>query len=170
MWRGLLITVLMVCGLPALAWRAQLPGATPVGQGEFRKWGFHVYDATLWAPGGSFDPQRPFALELRYFRSIRRDQFVSRSLDEIEKVHPELLTDATRADWTAAMRRAFADVKEGDRLTGLFLPGRGARFFLGEQPTGDVDDPVFAKAFFDIWLSPATSAPRLREQLLGGGR
>lgn len=170
MRRGLLLALLLACCQPVLAWHALLPGATAVGQGEFRKWGFHVYDATLWVPGGVFDAQKPFALELRYFRNISREQFVSRSLDEMAKVHPELMNEATRTAWAAAMRRAFPNVKEGDRLTGVWVPGRGARFFLGEQPTADVDDPVFAKAFFDIWLSPATSAPRLREQLLGGGR
>ena len=53
---------------------------------------------------------------------------------------------------------AFVDVKPGDTLCGIYLPDRGAR---------EVDDPAFARAFFDIWLAPGTRAPALRHHLLG---
>ncbi len=65
--------------------------------------------------------------------------------------------DAKRRDeWAAQMRRAFIDVKPGSRITGLYLPGQGCRFYVGEKLSLAVTDPLFARAFFAIWLDPRT--------------
>jgi hypothetical protein len=68
------------------------------------------------------------------------------------------------------MRRIFPDVKDGDRLAGLHLPGEGARFWLNGRPAGAVTDPEFSRLFFGIWLAPTTSEPALRLALLGRDR
>jgi hypothetical protein len=65
------------------------------------------------------------------------------------------------------MTRAFPDVRAGDSITGVFLPGRGVQFWFGEQLRAEVTDLEFARAFFDIWLDPRTREPALRERLLG---
>ena len=65
------------------------------------------------------------------------------------------------------MAELFPDVGDGDTLVGLHLPGVGARFVLNGQVRGQVDDPLFARLFFGIWLSPQTSEPALRQALLG---
>jgi hypothetical protein len=72
-----------------------------------------------------------------------------------------------RSRWDALMRRVFPDVRKGDRLTGLHVPGRGVRFFHNGQPIGESPDPAFARAFFAIWLDPRTSQPEFRRTLLG---
>jgi len=41
------------------------------------------------------------------------------------------------------------------------------RFFLNGRPTGVVAEAEFAARFAGIWLGPATSAPDLRQALLG---
>ncbi len=65
------------------------------------------------------------------------------------------------------MRRAFVDVLPGQRITGVFLPGWGCRFYVGDQLQHEIRDPEFADAFFAIWLDPRTRDPELRQQLLG---
>lgn len=65
------------------------------------------------------------------------------------------------------MQQSFVDVQAGTRLTGVYLPGQGARFFLGQALLREVKDLQFAQAFFAIWLDPRTSNPELRQQLLG---
>ncbi len=65
------------------------------------------------------------------------------------------------------MQQILPDVKAGDRLTGVQRPGEGSRFFVNGQTSGEVRDAEFTRLFFDIWLSPRTSQPRLREALLG---
>ena len=69
--------------------------------------------------------------------------------------------------WLAAMKQIFPDVQAGDRITGLNVPGMGARFFINGRLQGDVRDAEFARRFFGIWLSLQTSEPTLRQALLG---
>ena len=76
--------------------------------------------------------------------------------------------DEQSARWLKAMTQLFPDVRDGDRLTGVQRPGVSTRFFLNGQFRGELADAEFTRLFFGIWLSPRTSEPRLREQLLGG--
>ena len=70
--------------------------------------------------------------------------------------------------WLAEMTRLFPDVKKGDRLTGVYQPGAGVAFLYNDRPAGEVRDPDFARVFMGIWLSPRTSEPAMRTQLLAG--
>ena len=72
--------------------------------------------------------------------------------------------DATR--WLAAMSALFPDVQRGDRITGVHVPGTGARFYLNDRLLGEVGEDRFSRRFFGIWLSERTSQPRMREALL----
>ena len=65
------------------------------------------------------------------------------------------------------MKKIFPNVEEGQQLTGLFSPGQPSRFFLNGSSIGEIADPEFGPAFFGIWLHPKTSAPKLRQLLLG---
>ena len=173
---------------------AEVPQLRLRGSGQFRWFGLRIYEASLWSvaddaknrspsstgtPAGAsaaalekssqvIDFKGFFALQLRYHRSFEGSAIAQRSLEEIERLG--LGSSTQRQAWRAAMGRLFPDVKEGERLTGLHLPGRGARFFQNERLLGDIDDPEFAQAFFSIWLSPATREPALRQALLGQAR
>lgn len=157
-----------VCLWVALAAHASpLPHLTDygvVGSGTMRYFGLRIYDATLWSPGGNWGAGQPYALELRYARSFDGEAIARRSAEEIARLRP--YPAATLARWEQQMRALFPDVKAGDRLTGVRLPGVGAAFYRGEQKLGQIDDEAFADAFFGIWLSPETPAPNLRAQLL----
>lgn len=151
------------------AWlAAAIPGAALVGQGRLTFFGLKVYDARLWAaPGfdGARFAQQPFALALTYLRGLKGLLIAERSLKEMRAL-PGF--DASReTGWVARMNELFPDVGDGDTLVGLHLPGVGARFVLNGQVRGQVDDPLFARLFFGIWLSPQTSEPALRQALLG---
>jgi Chalcone isomerase-like len=145
-----------------------LQSAQTVGNARLKVWGFEVYDATLRADPGftatAFDRHR-FALELNYLRTFKGADIAERSIDEMQAIEALTAEQATR--WQQAMARLFPNVQKGDRITGLHLPGDAARFYLNGRLLGDISDPVFARRFFGIWLSPQTSQPRMREQLLG---
>ncbi|UXH76356.1 chalcone isomerase family protein [Roseateles amylovorans] len=148
----------------AQAW----PSARVVGQGPFRYFGFKVYDTRLWMTAEG-DPakwlQQPMALELRYARTLEGAAIADRSLQEMRRQGAIAETDAAR--WLAAMRAAFPNVVEGDRLVGL-SDGRGlVRFFHNGRQTASFEDADFARRFFGIWLLPTTSATGLRDALLG---
>lgn len=171
-----------VLALGGLAWaaaRAGVPAPPPEvqrvwpevrlqGQARMTFLGLRVYDARLWVPSQA-DVQRyedaPLALALHYLRRLNGAAIAERSITEMRRVGA--FSEAQAGAWLEAMKRAFPDVGDGDRLVGLHLPGRGARFYFNGQRTAEIDDPEFARLFFGIWLSPRTSEPRLREQLLG---
>ncbi|WP_441339363.1 chalcone isomerase family protein [Pandoraea sp. PE-S2T-3] len=153
--------------------RDDIAGARHIGAGEFCVLGFCLYRAELWAPKAPVAPLAPlsfdipFALSLTYERSLSGARIVSTGIDEIQRLATQPIADATLSAWRDAMRRAFGDVSRGDELCGVYLPGRGARFYLNGNVSAEIDDPAFAQAFFGIWLDPRTRAPSLRKQLLG---
>ncbi len=153
--------------------RAALPDAVAVGTSRLRVWGFQVYDATLWAAPG-FQPsayaKQSFALELRYLRDFSSADIARRSIDEMRR--SASIDEAQSQRWQAAMRGVFPDVKAGDRITGIYrapsadAPVASASFVYNGQPTGQIRDGDFAPLFFGIWLSPKTSEPAMRQELL----
>lgn len=163
-----LLWLLMLFSATASAgWQESLPNARLLGSGEFSWFGFKVYNARLWGTALPLTAESPFALELTYRRTIRRDELVQTSLDEIQRLSGTAVSPEQLKDWQAQMQRAFVDVEPGQRITGLFLPGRGVQFFVDQRLQHVVDDEAFARAFFAIWLDPRTRNPQLRAQLLG---
>ena len=149
---------------------ADLPQARLQGNGRLRFMGLRIYDIRLWAgasPVGAQWASVPLALELEYARKLDGEQIAERSLVEMRRQAEPAADTAER--WLSAMKKMFPDVREGDRITGLNLPGQGARFFHNGTLRGEVRDAEFARLFFGIWLSPRTSEPSLRESLLGTG-
>ncbi|MDT8989424.1 chalcone isomerase family protein [Curvibacter sp. APW13] len=144
----------------APAWNAR-------GSGALRFFGFKAYDATLWLPAGqtSYAPNRSFALDIRYNTTVKASDIVNTSLIEMSR-----LASATPEQikaWTTFMTQLFVDVKSGDRLVGVRVPDKGARFFLNAKLLGESPDEAFTDAFFRIWLDPKTRRPELRDALLG---
>ena len=142
-----------------------LSGYEAVGSGTLRFLGLRIYDATLWSPRGVWTNGAPFALELRYARSFDGAAIARRSIEEMRAQRP--YSTATLARWEAQMRAIFPAVRDGDRLTGVRIPGAGAAFYRDAEKLGQIEDEAFADAFFGIWLDPATRAPELRARLLG---
>lgn len=138
------------------------------GQGRMRFLGLALYDIRLWADG-AVAPERwaeqVLGLEIRYARSLVGRLIAERSLSEMRR-QPGF--DAGRAPlWQDTLARLFPDVAAGDRLAGLYQPGAGVRFFHNGRLLGELADPLAARLFFGIWLSPDSSEPGLRGQLLG---
>jgi hypothetical protein len=137
-------------------WRSDVPSARLVGEG-----------AQLWSERVPVDYDERFALHLTYTRSIKGKRLADTGIDEIRRQAAVPIPSETLERWRDDMLRAFGDVGPGDQLSAVFLPGKGVRFYSGEQETGEFDDPAFARAFFGIWLDPSTRAPSLRKHLLG---
>ena len=144
-----------------------LPGARLVGQTRLTVWGFEVYDARLWAPAGfnaAGFAASPLALELNYLRDFQAADIAERSLKEMRRSQP--ISEAQAAQWKAELIRVLPNVRKGDRITGVHRPGQGAAFWVNGRPGGEILDAGFARLFFGIWLSPATSEPKMRDALL----
>lgn len=167
-WKRCLICLLLLCaGGPAAAdWRTELPQARLLGAGEFTWFGFSVYSARLFGEQAEQLFEQPFALELTYKRNISRDDLVDTSVDEIRR-QGSAVDERTMARWADEMRQAFVDVEPGQRITGVYLPGKGCWFYVDGRLQHQIDDLAFARAFFSIWLGAGTRSPELREALLG---
>ncbi|MBA5638258.1 chalcone isomerase family protein [Duganella sp. LX20W] len=152
----------------AASWRDELPRAEALGEGELRWLGFRIYHATLWSEQRPFQPERPFALQLRYYRTISRQRLVQTSLDEMRRLNGDAIDAAALAQWELSLSRAFTDVADGDELIGVYAPGHGMRFYNRQHLLADIADVRLARAFFGIWLDEHTRDQHLRRKLLGG--
>lgn len=142
-----------------------LPGSQILGSGQMKYLGWLVYDATLYSKDRNISPDKPFALKLNYHLSASKDQIAQRSLEGMREVG---FTDEVKlAAWYRQMLKIFPNVRKGTQLTGLYLPSKGAQFYLGSKHIGTIKDPQFGKWFFNIWLSERTNLKNLRRQLLG---
>ncbi len=154
-------------GSPPPHVRKYVEPARLAGQGKLTWFGFHVYDAQLYAAPG-FDARnwasQPFVLELTYARKLEGKAIAETSREEMQRMNFGTPADQTR--WLEAMRRIFPDVDKGRRIAGVNVPGKGARFYVDGVFAGSVDEPAFAQAFFAIWLDERTRAPKLRDSLL----
>jgi hypothetical protein len=147
---------------------ALAPDLKVQGGGELTFFGISVYDGYYWSPTHGWTQDGPCALDLHYHRALDGAKIAERSLSEIAKLGYG--TAEQRYRWGEAMRRMFPDVRRGDRLTGVSLPGGIVRYFHNGKSIGEIADPGFARAFFGIWLDPKTSEFEFRQMLLGEKR
>lgn len=141
-----------------------LAGARLAGQGMYTYFGLKIYEAELWVGEQGYRAGAPFVLDLRYARKLDGAKIAAASADEMDKLGAG--TPAQRKAWLARMTEIFPDVREGSRISGVYLPASGTTFYLDGRMLASVPDPDFARAFFAIWLDPKTSAPKLRTALL----
>ena len=150
--------------LPELVTR-DLMGLAVRGGAVMRFIGLKVYDVRLWTPMKPFTYADPFVVELVYNMSFSGKDIADRSVQEMRA---QGVSDEKKLKrWGDEMAKIFPDIKQGDTLIGVSLPGKEARFYNREKLIATVPDPEFAKAFFDIWLSEKTTEPKLRVKLLG---
>lgn len=143
----------------------EFPQLRLAGEGRLRWFGLLIYDASLWVDGGGWNPQREFALDIRYARDIKGGKLAQTSIEEMRRLG--FANEQQAARWTADLTRLFPDVHKGEHITGVNRPGQGVQFYHQGRMTGAIDDPEFARGFFAIWLDERTREPNLRQALFG---
>lgn len=136
-----------------------------VGKARLSYLFWDVYDAQLFAPQQNFSAQGKYALSLRYLMDFSGPDIAERSLDEMRGQGYRDQEQLKR--WLVEMLAIFPDVQAGDELLGVRSVTGSSYFFYNGSAIGEVSDPLFADAFFGIWLAPNTSEPKLRKKLLG---
>jgi Chalcone isomerase-like len=140
---------------------------TLIGQGMYTYWGFDVYVASLWASDIKVDAEQwqtqRIALELNYLRDFKGVDIAKSSIDEIHTQSPLPKSKATL--WLKTLEGIFPNISKGQTLVGIYAPNVGAQFLHENTLIGEIKDLELTKRFFDIWLSPQTSAPTLRKRL-----
>ncbi len=165
------LSLLALTPTTALAWSqaplslALIPHAQRVGSARLIVMLMPVMDVTLFSPQGHWHDDLPFALRLDYLRPLEGSGMARRATSEMRKLTN--IDDHRLKLWQAQMAAIFPDVRSGDNMTALRTSDGATLFFKDEHQIGAIYDRGFGKLFFDICLSPKTSQPTLRRQLLG---
>ncbi|MDZ4865707.1 MAG: chalcone isomerase family protein [Alphaproteobacteria bacterium] len=170
--RKAFIALVATTALLASAWAAARPSELsdviaapkPYGTATLTWLFLTAYEASLWTDARTWSMDSTFALVIVYRMSFTREELVERTVEEMARLSPP--DAAARERLSRALRKVFPDVKAGDRITALHIPGRPVAFFHNGAPTSQIADPDFADPFFGIWLSPQTSEPSVRNGLL----
>ncbi len=142
-----------------------VPSAEKVGEARLRYLLLDIYDATLFAPNGTYKPDQPFALTLEYLRKLDGDAIAKRTIKEIKG---QGFDDQAALDsWFEQIVKIFPDVQKGSKLTGILDDKRITRFYFDGKEVGTVNDPEFGTRFFDIWLGEKSSEAKMRDLLVG---
>lgn len=139
-----------------------------VGAGQLSWLGQPIYDASLWTAQGRFSgfaPNQPVALSLWYQRHFSRDMLL-RITDTAWKRLGAVPAER-RELWLAQLRTFWSDVRPGNNVTTVVVPGQATRFYDERGFMGAIDDPEFGPAFLSIWLDSRSVVADLRVQLLG---
>lgn len=166
-----LISFLIVYGqytsadpLDPIADDAQISFQT-VGEARLRVFLFDVYDSELSTPTGAYEPgQRPVKLKITYLRAFKASSIVQQTIKEWRHLG---LAPEQYEPYLALIDGLWPDIEKGDTLTFIVGTDEGTEFLHNGRSLGGVNHPSFAQDFLAIWLSPDTSQPELRAQLIG---
>jgi hypothetical protein len=160
--KTLAATLLLVLGVSGGALASELE---LVGEARLKVLFWPVYESRLYSTNGSYQSgQRPLRLEIRYLMNIDSDDLVERTAAEWQaqqRYHPN------QAQWLKTLSQIWPDVRENDVIALELREDRSSEFYVNGRPAGTIPDPLFGQQFLDIWLSPDTTRPQLRAQLLG---
>jgi hypothetical protein len=135
-----------------------LPGAEQVGAARYQVLGFSVFDATLWAGGGDFSWEQPFAIEIVYRRNVSARMLANRSIQEMGAEFEPL---------RARLTECFADVSVGDRIVGVSTGADSAVFYHNGVRQCELEAPGLRRPFFGIWLNRQGNERAFSRRLLG---
>lgn len=136
-----------------------------VGSGNLSKLFWQIYNAELYAPKGEYIKGKPLALKIEYLRDIKNHEIAEQTIKEIKG---QGFNDYQKlSKWREYMVSSIPDVKNGTKITGIYTGDKTTIFYTNGDEEKVINDKDFGQKFFDIWLSPETSEPRLRKKLLG---
>ncbi|MEM6579718.1 MAG: chalcone isomerase family protein [Pseudomonadota bacterium] len=138
-----------------------------VGEARLKVLFWSVYDSSLFSEDGRYtEGQRPLRLEIKYLRDIEASDLLENTQSEWEGLPG---VPAASGEWLQDLALIWPDVKANDVLAFEVNSEGAGEFFLNGESLGGIDDSEFSGYFLDIWLSPDTSRPKLRQGLIGGG-
>lgn len=107
----------------------------------------------------------PKCLEMEYYRDISAEDLVRSGSAYLRKnLTEEQLADI--ADEVDQINRLYRDVRQGDRYTLAYHPGRGTQLRLNGTTLGTIPGSAFGKYYFSIWLGDEPVSAAMREELL----
>lgn len=102
-------------------------------------------------------------LDVVLLRDVERDDLMEVFREALQRNGADMERLAARI---ARFESCLSDLKEGDSLTFLYVPGAGLTVLLRGRATGTIAGADFAGSLFSIWLGPKPADPSLKNQLL----
>jgi long-chain acyl-CoA synthetase len=164
------------CSGVAFPDQAQVNGSTltlnGVGLRQATMLKVNVYVAGLYVAQPSTDPAAilespaPKELVLHFVRNVGASD-LRKAWDEgfAANAKDQLPALKERVD---TLKGWMADMKSGERITFVHVPGAGIKVDVGGATRGTVKGDDFARAFLSIWLGAHPPNPDLKTGLLGG--
>jgi hypothetical protein len=142
----------------------EINSVKPLGVATLNKLLWHVYDGEFWSDAKGWKMDSPHALHLKYFADIESEDFVERSLEELQR-NPKV-DEKMLARFKSELPPLMPSVVEGDSITAAYSPKTGLVFCHNGKQTGVISDAKMAEAFLGIWLGANTTEPEMRKKLL----
>ena len=164
------LLAILLFTLPLAATAQQAPATQPsamqmVGEARLKVLFWSVYDSRLYTADGDYQAgERPVRLDIQYLINIDSDDLVARTASEWEA---QQRSHERQEQWLQVLAGLWPDVSENDTISLEIQEDNRAVFYRNGELLGSLDDPDFGQYFLDIWLSPQTTRPQMRERLLG---
>jgi hypothetical protein len=131
-----------------------------------------VYVGALYVTRTSHDPQplidpsTPAELTLHFVRNVGVGDLRNAWKEGFERVAKDQM--ATLGARVNQLNTWMSDIKTGERLDFVRLPGTGIQVSFNGAVKGTITGDDFSRAFVSIWLGPEPPNAELKSGLLGG--
>ncbi len=132
----------------------------------------NVYVGALYVTRTSHDPQplidpgAPAELTLHFVRNVGAGDLKNAWKEGFERVAKDQM--AALGARIAQLNSWMSDIKTGQRLTFVRLPGTGIQVIFNGTVKGTITGDDFSRAFISIWLGSEPPNSELKAGLLGG--
>lgn len=148
-----------------------------VGKARFSVFLWDVYDSRLLTNTGLYPhpvaEQQTVVLEIKYLRDIKQKDLIANTIEQWQHLN---IPESTYQTYIPLLENIWPDINAGDSLA-IKVTQNKSIFYYNSNFLGDISHQNnqahtlaikqhFGQLFLDIWLSPATSEPKLRKQLL----
>jgi hypothetical protein len=158
---------------------ANLPDTLPAGGktlklnglGLRKKAIFKVYVGGLYLEEPSKDAaailaaDAPKAVRMHFLRDLKKTQLTDGFSEGFEANAKEKA--AAQKGSLDKMLALVTDVKEGDTMTFVYVPGKGTTILSGDKALWTFEGKDFADVVFSIWLGPKPPTEDLKKGMLG---
>ncbi|MFD2166871.1 chalcone isomerase family protein [Thalassotalea euphylliae] len=134
-----------------------------VGETRFKVLFWDIYDSQLLTKTGTYDEQQSFMFEITYLKNISSEDLIERTVEQWQHIGIDAPLYET---YLPKLAQFWPDIKKGDSLT-MWVDEHSTAFYFNQELVGTIADSEFGNMFSAIWLSPKTSQPKLRKELLG---
>lgn len=135
-----------------------------VGKAKFSVLFWDIYQSRLLSPSGRFEKtKKNYIFEITYLRDISKNDLLARTVEQWQHLS---FDKEQYQGYITKLEDLWPNIKAGNSLS-LWVKPNTSEFYFNNQYIGAIDDDSFGELFLAIWLSPETSQPKLRQQLLG---